>query len=78
MPITIEWIFTDGTTEIDRLPADIWRRNEYEIQETFIKTKEVSQVKLDPNFEFADTNLKNNSFPKVEGLSEFDEFKNKQ
>jgi hypothetical protein len=78
MPVTIEWIFTDGTSEIDTLPADIWRRNEYEIQETFIKTKQVSQVKLDPNFEFPDTDLKNNVFPKVEEASEFDEFKNKK
>ena len=78
MPITIEWIFKDGTSEIDTLPADIWRRNEYEIQETFIKTKEVSQVKLDPNFEFADTNINNNIFPKTEEISEFDEFKNKK
>ncbi len=78
MPITIEWIFKDGTSEIDTLPADIWRRNEYEIQETFIKIKEVSQVKLDPNFEFADTNINNNIFPKTEEISEFDEFKNKK
>ncbi|GAL69548.1 M1 family metallopeptidase [Jejuia pallidilutea] len=26
MPVTIEWIFTDGTSEIDTLPAQIWRR----------------------------------------------------
>jgi len=77
MPITIEWVFTDGTSEIDTLPSDIWRRNEYEIQKTFIKEKEVSKVNLDPNFEFADTDMKNNSFPKAENVSEFDEFKKK-
>ena len=78
MPVTIEWIFTDGTKEIDRLPAQIWRKNEYEIKKTFVKTKEVSKVNLDPNFEFADTAVENNSFPKVETKSEFDSFKEKK
>jgi hypothetical protein len=77
MPVTIEWQFTDGSIEIDRLPAEVWRSNEYEIKKTFIKTKEVSKVNLDPNFEFADTDTENNSFPKVETPSDFDSFKNK-
>ncbi len=77
MPVTIEWVYTDGTKDIDKLPAQIWRRNEYEAKHTFIKEKEVTEVNLDPNFEFADVDTKNNSFPKVETPSEFDEFKNK-
>ena len=75
MPVTIEWIYTDGTSEIDRLPSQIWRRNEYEVKKTFIKAKEVSKINLDPNFEFADTDMKNNTFPKVESKSKFDNFK---
>tara|TARA_R110002096_G_scaffold49108_5_gene129940 strand:- start:6402 stop:8636 length:2235 start_codon:yes stop_codon:yes gene_type:complete len=78
MPVTIEWIYTDGTNEIDKLPAQIWRRNEYETQQTFIKEKEVREINLDPNFEFADTAMENNSFPKVETKSEFDSFKEKK
>jgi len=77
MPVTIEWIFKDGTSEIDKLPAEIWRLNEYEIKKTFVKDKEVTQVNLDPNFEFADTNTSNNTFPKQEQESDFDRFKNK-
>lgn len=77
MPLTIEWNYTDGTSEIDTLPAEIWRLNEHEITKTFIKEKEVSKVVLDPNFEFADTDTGNNSFPKVEEASEFDKFKGK-
>ncbi len=76
MPVTIEWIFTDGSKEIDKLPAQIWRRNEYEVKEVFIKDKEVKTVNLDPNFEFADTDMSNNVFPKAETDSEFDSFKN--
>ncbi len=78
MPVTIEWIFTDGTTEIETLPAQVWRRNEYEITPTFVKNKEVSKINLDPNFEFADTNTANNSFPKTETKSDFDAFKSKK
>ena len=78
MPVTIEWVYTDGTKEIDKLPETIWRHNEYEIQKTFIKTKQVKKVNLDPNFEFADTDMINNSFPKVEAPSDFDKFKEKK
>lgn len=78
MPVTIEWVYTDGTKETDKLPAQIWRRNEYEVKQTFIKEKEVAKVNLDPNFEFADVDTTNNSFPKLETESEFDAFKNKK
>jgi len=78
MPVTIEWKYTDGTSEINTLPATIWRLNEYEAKKTFVKTKEVKEVNLDPNFEYADTNMKNNSFPKTEQDSEFDQFKSKK
>jgi hypothetical protein len=78
MPVTIEWVFTDGTKETDRLPADIWRRNEYEVQKTFIKAKEVQSINLDPNFEFADVNMENNAFPKTDSQSKFDSFKDKK
>lgn len=78
MPVTIEWEYTDGTKEIDKLPSDIWRLNEYEVSQTFLKDKEVKKVNLDPNFEFADTDTKNNSFPKTDSPSQFDAFKKKE
>ncbi|MCF1192995.1 M1 family metallopeptidase [Mangrovimonas sp. AS39] len=78
MPVTIEWQYTDGSSETDRLPAEVWRYNEYEITKTFVKDKEVKQVILDPNFEFADVETANNSFPKTEEASQFDKFKEKK
>ncbi|AUP80137.1 M1 family metallopeptidase [Flavivirga eckloniae] len=78
MPVTIEWVFTDGSKEIDTIPAEVWRRNEYEITKTFVKEKEVKEVNLDPNFDYADTDMTNNSFPKTESPSEFDTFKNRK
>ena len=78
MPVTIAWKFADGTTEIDRLPAEVWRMNEETITKTFVKDKEVVEVSLDPNFEFADVDMENNNFPKVSTPSEFDLLKQKE
>jgi hypothetical protein len=77
MPVIIKWTFTDGSSEIDRLPAEIWRLNENEVTKTFVKNKEVVNITIDPNLELADVDLSNNVFPKVEGKSKFEEFKEK-
>ncbi len=36
MPVIIEWTFEDGTTEIERLPVNIWRKNENKFSKTFV------------------------------------------
>jgi hypothetical protein len=78
MPVIIEWTFKDGTKEVDRLPAEVWRVNEYEIAETFVKSKEVINITLDPKLEFADVDTSNDSFPKTEQKSDFEKFKASQ
>lgn len=75
-PLVIEWTFKDGSKEIERIPAEIWRINETEINKVFVKEKEVVNISIDPNFELADTDTKNNNFPKQDA-SKFDEFKKK-
>jgi hypothetical protein len=75
MPLVIEWTYKDGSKEIERIPAEIWRSNENEITKVFIKEKEVVNMVLDPNFELADTEMTNNVFPKKQGDSKFDQFK---
>ena len=74
-PVIIEWTFKDGSKEIERLPAEIWRDNEQEIKKIFVKEKEVTHVVIDPNAETADTNLKDNVFPKKITKSRFDQLK---
>jgi hypothetical protein len=78
MPIIIEWTYTDGTKEIERIPAQVWRLNENKITKAFIKDKEVSSVKLDPNRETADIDESNNSWPKVPEQTKFQIYKAKQ
>jgi hypothetical protein len=65
MPIILEWTYTDGTTEIERIPAQVWRKNEGKVVKVFAKDKPVAKVVLDPNKETADINTANNSWPKI-------------
>jgi predicted secreted protein len=74
-PIVIEWTFKDGSKEIERIPAEIWRSNETEVTKVFIKDKEVAGIVVDPNSELADVDSKNNVFPKKAPESKFDQFK---
>ncbi|MDH5608696.1 MAG: M1 family metallopeptidase [Cyclobacteriaceae bacterium] len=75
MPIILEWTYSDGTTEIERIPAEIWRMNEKEVKKVFVKEKEVVKLVLDPNKETADINVEDNFFPREEGVTRFDKFK---
>jgi len=75
MPIIIEWTFKDGTKEIDRIPVQVWRKNENKVVKTFMKDKEVASIKLDPMRETADINENNNSWPAVEAPTKFQLFK---
>ena len=77
MPVIIEWTFKDGTRELEKIPAEIWRLNENQITKVFVKEKEVVNVMLDPNAETADINIEDNIFPRKENGSRFDQFKKK-
>ena len=63
MPIILEFTFKDGTQEIVRIPAEIWKRNSEKIKKVFILDKELVNIKLDPFLETADIDLNNNYWP---------------
>jgi hypothetical protein len=77
MPVIIEWTYKDGSKEIERLPAEIWRINETKVTKVFAKDKEVVNVMLDPQKETADISIEDNGFPRVAQPSKFDELKKK-
>ena len=77
MPVIIEWTFKDGSKEIERLPAEIWRLNETKVTKVFAKDKEVVNIVIDPSKETADISMEDNVFPKVAAPSKFDELKKK-
>lgn len=62
MPIIIQWTFKDGSKEIDRIAAQVWRMNEKNVVETFYKNKEVASIQLDPLKETADIDESNNNW----------------
>ena len=79
MPIIIEWTFKDGTKEVDRIPAQVWRYNENKVTKFFMKDKEVASIKLDPMRETADINETNNSWGSTNATpTRFQVFKQKQ
>ncbi len=75
MPVIIEWSYADGSTEREKLPAEIWRKNEKEVTKVFVKSKEVVGIVIDPNKETADADTGNNQYPNVVQESRFDKFK---
>ncbi len=77
MPVIIEWTYKDGTKEIERLPAEIWRMDETTVTKVFMKEKEVASVVLDPKLETSDINTDDNAFPRLQQASKFDALKNK-
>lgn len=78
MPIIIEWTYKDGTKEVEKIPAQVWRLNENKVIKTFVKDKEVASIKLDPLKETADINESNNSWNTIPEPSKFTIFKQTQ
>jgi hypothetical protein len=78
MPVIVEWTYKDGTKEVDRIPAQVWRLNETKVVKTFLKDKEVASVKLDPFRETADINENNNTWNTIPEPSRFTIFKQRQ
>jgi len=78
MPVIVEWTFKDGTKEVDRIPAQVWRLNEKKMVKTFVKDKEVASIKLDPMRETADIDESNNSWGTIPEPTKFQVFKAKQ
>ncbi len=75
MPVILEWTFEDGSTEIERIPVEVWRKNENEFTKVFVKDKVVTEIRLDPFKETADIDESNNNWPVKEVPTRFQVFK---
>ena len=75
MPLIVEYAYADGTKEIVRYPAEIWRKNDAEVKRVLSSDKELVGITVDPNLETADIDTSNNSWPKAEEGSEFEKLK---
>lgn len=75
MPIIVEFTFEDGSKELQRLPAEIWRKNNENITKVFFFEKKVASVNLDPYLETADTEVYNNNYPRQLIPTRFEQYK---
>ncbi|MDX8339858.1 M1 family metallopeptidase [Draconibacterium sp. IB214405] len=77
MPVILKFEFTDGTEDVQYIPAEIWRKNNEEISKVFMFNKEVTQITLDPYHETADTDLDNNYWPEKKQPTRFELYKSR-
>ncbi|GAA4836943.1 M1 family metallopeptidase [Algivirga pacifica] len=75
MPVIVEMQFEDGSTREERIPAEIWLKNEKNVSKVFVTDKPVAQFVLDPHRETADVDTENNYFPRKPQMSKFEIFK---
>ncbi len=64
MPIILKWEYEDGSSEIERISAYIWRKDEKKVVKTFLKHKAVKAIVLDPWRETADIDEANHRWPR--------------
>ncbi len=76
MPVIFRVEYVDGTTEEIRIPAEIWRYNNFDVSKMIVTKKEVKAFVLDPRLETADTDLANNFFPRRTVPTRFELYKN--
>ena len=77
MPLILKFEFIDGTDEIQRIPAEIWRKNSTEVKKIFLFNKEVKQITLDPLYETADCDYNNNYWPAKQEPTRFELYKSR-
>ncbi len=77
MPLIIQWNYKDGSSEMEYISAYIWRKNESKVVKTFVKTKEVASIVIDPFKETADIDERNQEWPSSGQLSRFELFKSR-
>lgn len=63
MPIILKVVYTDGTDEVIRTSAQIWRKNTEHVSKLLVTDKEIASIELDPYWETADVDVNNNYWP---------------
>ena len=78
MPIIMELEFDNGTKDILRLPAEVWRMNPQQVTRTIVTPHLITQVTVDPYWETADVDTYNNHYPRKPYESRLEIFKRKK
>ncbi|MHA8051099.1 M1 family metallopeptidase [Aquirufa sp. ROCK-SH2] len=64
MPVIVKLTFEDGTDQVLRFPAEIWRLNDVQAKKIIPTDKKVAKWTLDPYFEIADIDTDDNAYPR--------------
>ena len=75
MPIILKFNFYDGSNAVERIPAEIWRQNNFEVSKVLFFEKEITSVELDPFLETADVEVYNNNWPRKVIPTKFELYK---
>ncbi len=78
MPVILKLTFNDDSSEMLRIPAEIWRLNNKSVSKLILTEKPLKNLILDPHRETADTQLSNNEFPRTISKSYFQLEKSKK
>ena len=63
MPLIFHLAYEDGSEEVRRIPAEIWRRDNESVTKLLLCEKPLASVTLDPYLETADADLSDNTWP---------------
>ncbi len=75
MPLILKIDFEDGTSEVRRIPAEIWRFDPKTVTKMIITDKIITSVTVDPYLETADVDLVNNHYPRRIAESRIETFR---
>ena len=75
MPVILDFSLENNEHKIIKIPAEIWRRDNYEIKKLFAFENKVTQIEMDPFLETADTDRSNNYWPQKIEPSKFELYK---
>ncbi len=78
MPVIFQFEYVDGTTEVKRIPAEVWRFGQKHITKSFVTEKEIASITLDPFLETADVDRNNNHYPPQLEDDRFELFKRRR
>jgi hypothetical protein len=78
MPIILEMTYADGSTELIRIPVEIWKQRADKVTKVFPRKKELTKIVLDPYLETADTDRSDNYYPSRSQPTRFELYRGQQ
>ncbi len=78
MPLILQFEYEDGSKEVRRIPAEIWKMSEPTVTKVFVTDQPAAQITLDPLLETADVDMNDNYWPPRPQPTRFELFKSER